>query len=515
MVPVVVRDRQGKAVGTLRQENFRLFDKNKPQTISKFSLEKRGGSSITIQSDAAAEGQGDKTAVVLPERFVAYLFDDVHLEFGDLARARDAAIRHLTTSLQPTDRAAIYTMSGKPTLEFTDDRTKMMDTLNRIGPRSRMPHASECPPMTHYMADLIQNKNDTVALGTAAADAKVCANIAQQTQAETMARSAAMRTLSMGDMETRQALSVLREVVRRLSTMPGQRSIVLVSPGFLITDSRWDEVEIMDRAIRSSVLINSLDARGLYTDAGGDASQITYDMGAGSTRMRYAHEAALTNADVMAELADGTGGTFFQNSNDLVDGFKRLAEAPEYYYVLGFSPQNLKLDGSFHKLKVTLVNTSDLKMQVRRGYYAPKKSMEAADQAKQDIEEAVFSREVMQDIPIELRTQFYKSTDTDAKLSVLSRVDLRHLHFRKAEGRNRDDLTIVSALFDRNGNYVAATTKVVEMRLKDETLAAKPSLPITVKTSFDVKPGTYVVRLVVRDSEGQAMAAQNVAVDIP
>jgi hypothetical protein len=69
-------------------------------------------------------------------------------------------------------------------------------------------------------------------------------------------------------------------------------------------------------------------------------------------------------------------------------------------------------------------------------------------------------------------------------------------------------------LFDRNGNYITGMTKNLEMKLKDETLARLPS-GITVKTNFDVKPGTYVVRLVVRDSEGQAMAAQNGAVEIP
>jgi hypothetical protein len=191
-----------------------------------------------------------------------------------------------------------------------------------------------------------------------------------------------------------------------------------------------------------------------------------------------------------------------------------VAAAPEYFYLLGFSPQNLKLDGSFHNLKVSLVNATGLKTQARRGYYAPKRVLEAVDQAKQDIEEAVFSRDTMHDIPVELRTQFYKASDTEAKLAVLSKVDLRHLRYRKAEGRNRDDLTIVSALFDRNGNYVTATTKVVELRLKDETLA-KSSLPITIKTSFDVKPGSYIVRMIVRDSEGQAMAAQNAAVEIP
>ena len=120
----------------------------------------------------------------------------------------------------------------------------------------------------------------------------------------------------------------------------------------------------------------------------------------------------------------------------------------------------------------------------------------------------------MHDIPVELQTQFFKPNADSAKLTVVAKVDLRRLHFRKLEGRNRDELTIVSVLFDANGNYVTGLTKSVQMRLRDETLAHL-SAGISVKSNFDVKPGTYVVRLVVRDSEGQAMAAQNSAVEIP
>src|SRR5947209_9817793 len=128
LVPVVVLDKQGKAVGTLRQEDFRLFDKNKPQTISKFSVEKRGSSTIQLQ-EGASTGTPEKPVA---DRFVAYVFDDVHLQFGDVARVRDAADKHLATSLLPTDRAAIYTTSGQPMLEFTDDRDKFHETLNRM-----------------------------------------------------------------------------------------------------------------------------------------------------------------------------------------------------------------------------------------------------------------------------------------------------------------------------------------------------------------------------------------------
>jgi hypothetical protein len=302
-----------------------------------------------------------------------------------------------------------------------------------------------------------------------------------------------------------------------MAAMPGQRSRILVSPGFFTTfDLVQEKSEIIDRAIHSNVIISALDARGLYTVVpGGDASQATIDVTASSMKIRYQMDSALVQADLLAELSEGTGGSFFHNSNDLDAGLKRVSDAPEYFYMLGFAPQNLKLDGTFHRLKVALKEPNKLAMQARRGYYAPRHVADAVETAKREIEEALFSREEIHDIPVELHTQFFKSSDENARLSVLIRVDVKHIRFRKEEGRNRNDLTIVSGLFDRNGNYVTANEKILEMRLRDDTLENKLRQGINLKTNFDVKPGSYLVRLVVRDAEGQMMSAQNGAVEIP
>ncbi|HEX3107274.1 MAG TPA: VWA domain-containing protein [Terriglobales bacterium] len=522
-VHVVVRDAQGKAIGTLQKEDFQLFDDKKPQLIARFSVQKPGLQVAREQqtSQPLNATVTDANAAKMPdlaERYIAYVFDDVHMEFGDLAQARQAAEKNLKTLL-PTDRAAIFTISGQNDLDFTDNQTKLRDAMDRIIPRPLVGNRlSECPKMTYYIADLIQNKNDPQALAAVAADVLDCQfdnNPKMQTMAQNVAQTAAAQAVSLGDAETHLTLTTLKDVIRRASGVPGQRCVVLVSPGFLTSQQEYDVDNIIDRAMRANIIINALDARGLYVVMpGGDITEKpSRNSQVAGIEGLYQMASASADEDVMAELADATGGVFFHNNNDLAEGFRRVASTPEYYYVLAFSPQNLKLNGHFHKLKVTLKTPERYSIQARRGYFAPKQLNGPEQEAKQEIEDALFSQEELHDLPIDLHTQFFKPSDSEAKLTVLAHVDVKQLHFRKADGRNNSNLTIVAGIFDRNGNLVVGNEKVLQMRLKDETLA-KMEPGLSVKSNFDVKPGSYLVRLVVRDTEGQ-IAAENGAIQIP
>jgi VWFA-related protein len=509
MVPVVVRDKQGRAVGTLKQDDFQLADRGKPQTISRFTLERAGGPPAGAKG-AKVPVNPDAAAAAMPERYVAYLFDDIHTTFPDLIRSRDAAWTHVQNGLRAVDRAAVFTTSGRNSIDFTDDKDAIHAALMKLYPAPiSLVSSHDCPEVGYYLGDLIHERNDPIALAETIAATMACAHLdsTQRSVAESMTRAAAARSVAMGGQEAHVTLTVIRDVIRRMAATPGQRVIILASAGFIAPGMEQEKADVMDRAIRANITLNTLDARGLFTDP-------SFDAGRATAPLRYVRDEAMANEDVLLELAHGTGGKFFHNNNDLAGGFKELSDIPEYLYILGFSPQNLKFDGSYHTLKVSLRVPAGLTATARRGYYAPRHLSDPVETAKEETREALFSREEMREIPVEVQSQFFKPSNDTAKVTVAARIDLKGLKFRKAEERNCNKLTVTFALFDRNGNYVAGQQKVVDMKLKDETLA-RPTMAIVVRSSLDIKPGVYLIRVVVRDDEGQSMSALNGAADIP
>jgi len=493
----------------------------KPQKIVSFSAVERTSSVqkdklTTAPRPADSERVGSTAGNKSSERFLIYLFDDLNTTFADLANVRAAAVRHFKGGLPATDRAAIYTFSGRPNLEFTSDRETLEDTVSKLRWRPAAGHGGmQCPDVNYYIADLILNKGDGQAQQALVQHTAACAHVRLEI-ARNIALAAANRELIVGAQDTRVALRTIERAIRRLAAMPGQRLIVLASPGFFAQTPEGirDTAEVLNLAAKASVVISTLGARGIYIAE--EVGDVTQRAAPSKLWVQQRYTNARANSDVMAELAEGNGGAFFRNNNDLTAGFERVATAPEFSYVLGFSPAALKTDGSFHSLKIRLPNEKGVSVEARRGYYALKADPEE-QAARSEVDDAVFSRGETSDIPVVLQTGYSKSNlpnAGDPKVLVVAKVDVRWLHFKKADARSRDTLTVVSALFDADGGYVMGSTKTVNLRLRDETLAQMES-GVTLRSEFEVKPGTYTVRVVVREAEGKAMTTLNRIVTIP
>ena len=284
-----------------------------------------------------------------------------------------------------------------PTLPLTQSRSMKPCRDSRPIQRALTP-GHDCPDLTDYQAqEMIKtagrldlknpwNTGDAWGLAyeeAAAGDCLLYVPVADRNHLLGRANTVA----GQAEILTRSNLRELEEVVKYTAQMPGQRTVILGSPGFLLQDDNQFQLErIIDHALRLQVVISSLDPRGLTVLARqADPSQIYLpSKGVSSGAMhRLDQNREVVATDVLAQVAEGTGGEFFHNNNDLRAGFGRLAGSPGAY-ILAFAPTDLKPDGKFHRLKVTLAEkVSAYSVQARRGYFAPRNEAEARAEANE------------------------------------------------------------------------------------------------------------------------------------
>lgn len=163
------------------------------------------------------------------------------------------------------------------------------------------------------MAELIVNQDDREALGLATRDTVTCAfggmavSGPELQRAEQIAKSTAFEVLSASSAENQATLGAPREVLRRTGLEKGSRTVVLVSPVFLTftPETRQGMTGLIEEALRSEIVVNTLDVRGLYTPLVSPSESHPSNP---VVRFHYDREEDATRSEVLANLAYSTGG---------------------------------------------------------------------------------------------------------------------------------------------------------------------------------------------------------------
>jgi hypothetical protein len=290
--------------------------------------------------------------------------------------------------------------------------------------------------------------------------------------------------------------------------MPGKRELLMASSGFLAAGTQEQEGKVIDQALRAGVVISALDSKGLY----GEAVPGTRPTDTGSVPLSSPAQIAQylkwtkfetvelpfrlqTLNEPVENLAESTGGLFYQNNNDLSAGFRELGNPPDVSYRLGFRPDDVTPDGGFHKLKVTLANVKGhYSLQARPGYFAPN-GTRAVESLQTKIDRAILAEDTVAEFPVGIAVQ-RKGLTT---LSVIVNVDISKLRFVKQGDRELQRIVFTTALIDANGN-MTAKEGMMELALKDNTYQRLRSTGVSAVVTLPVLPGVYKLRQVSEEA---------------
>lgn len=523
---VAVRDGHGRAIPGLKQDSFQIYDEGKERAISTFSEEADASAGVSLASGTAPTAAPAATpGGPQPARFLALLFDDVNakdgLAGGDLGRAQAAAKRFVKDALQPGVRVGIFTVSGTETLDFTADAAKIAAAIADLKPHIRMSGngLTACPRITPYRAFKIAQFQDRETLRIVMAEAVManCAYGASRQYFEDMAAETWRRIKEI----SQDTLASVSRVVYRLGEMPGTRVLLLASSGFFGETLEPQQNAIIDQAVHAGVVINALDAKGLYSEpppgVRPDDPRAFRGRGATATlageTMNQEDRIMVVNTG-MADLAQGTGGVFFHDNNDLNAGFHKLGLPPEVTYRISFSPDGVTADGSYHKLKVKLIRSGNYSVESRPGYFAPEKTAAATETPQSKIDREVMASDTLTGVPAGISIQVGKPSDSQRTLSVIVHLDIAKLGFSKLNDRKTQRVTFVTALFDSQGKIVAAKEGKMEFALKEATYENLARTGVNAKLSFDMAPGVYSLREVIEEAVNSSLASSTASVDL-
>jgi VWFA-related protein len=506
-VPVVVRDSHGDLVTGLQKSDFSVYDNGKEQTISSFSVENHPHLSTQSTNNSQPEltAPGAASAVKPADtRYLAFYFDDTNMPLGDLVSSRDAAKKFVQENLDPADRVAIFTSSTTVSLNFTDNRQALADALAQIRTHWKRP-SSMCPKMRAYEAYLIEQFHNiqTDELAVAVAECPQCSGDVH------CVMNAADQTLSLSDNFAQDTMGILSDVIRYLGRMPGHRMLLFASSGFMTLKLGPQQDKLIAAAIREKVVINSLDTKGLVAD-GSFADGPPINLRGRLAAVRDTLEATQRQVfnDPLIAFAEGTGGKFFHNNNDMWRGIRDLSVVPEVSYVLGFSPENLKINGSQHDLKVKVPNHHGITIEARKEYFAPSPELSPTEKKFQHLNREVTATDSPAEFPSELKIEPVLLPSGQPMLRVSIHVDVSKLPFQKIADRKVERLIFITALFDSQDHFVSGVQGVMDLRLKDSTFAALSNSGVTAKLTLDAPSGQYRLRQVVQETSGGHLNAQ-------
>ncbi len=548
---VVVTDKNDQIVSDLTAADFKITENGKRQEV-KFAQ--------FVSADAAPRLEGNLTVAGQPvdpevarnlsardlRRVFAFVVDDLTIPYDEVGAVRAVLTEFVDKRMLEGDLVAIVRVVGGAGLlqQFTSDKRILRRAIARISPTQH--------PFSAFSNLQTDSAINTTRLATAAeeavttfpADAISSANTNVDLSIDNTARS--FRALA--------TINVAGDVTNSMRTLPGRKSLVLISGGLPLSESAVTQVavgfgapvsvvetraylsnanylmrQLIDRASRAGVVINTLDIRGLqalrgvsrYTDPG---NQATSKLGGGqgmTGQGRIPDMGTFDNLGLdttsghqgLAALADATGGVSVVNTNNFREGLDKIL-ARSSYYILAYAPSEA-FDNKYHKLDIK-VTRPGLKIYSREGYFATPDAARGPQTREEAIVKAAMSPLARREIDIAGRLQYRFLPENIAEVDINLLINANNLDLKQgADGKYHSTFDVVGFVMNSMGKSAGGFSQTVTANLTAEDYKRALAAGLSYTANTQLPPGNYQLRAVVRELESGRLGSMSQYLEVP
>ena len=217
--------------------------------------------------------------------------------------------------------------------------------------------------------------------------------------------------------------------------------------------------------------------------------------------------------ETMSTLSTDTGGTAFFDSNDFAPAFAKVQSDTSAYYAIGFRSTNPARDGKYRKLSIKILRPG-IKLEYRPGYYAPADFKHSGhEDREQELEDQLASDLPATDIPVYMDAMYFRLSENRFYVPVSLLVPGSQIPFVKGGDKDKATLDIIGEVIDEVKRPVGRARQTVKLNLDQSVGARQKNIQYT--TSFNLPPGKYDVKFVVRENQTGRMGSFEANITLP
>jgi VWFA-related protein len=557
LLDVTVRDARGRLVKNLKPGDLQIFEDGVRQEVKSFKLiqalgegKGKGASGQTTVTANAATPANPLRAVNL----ICLVF--VNLDAFTKPYAVNAVKEFLKSQIQPETWIAVFNLDSQLTVlqQFTTDRNEVMGAANRAFTGTGVDFAQVATAVLNASPNVASIEVTTTgspsAGGSVNATMKVSggginqqavngADVATGAAANRQRGDLADQRRQFGAIEGMREMDQLLAMIRQLGTLPGRKSVLLMSPGLATVGDPDSFKSMLDKANKADVTVYALDVNGLNPSV--DQSQasstaLKYAAGVSSSQSGQGGSAAQTmvkmrESDTVADavrttdtqaalraLSESTGGFLIGSTNDLRKSFQHLLDDVDTHYEVIYHPTSDKYDGRLRSIDVK-TSRGDLNIESRTGYFA----MPSFDATKQltPYEMAGLAALNVKQAPhaFEFKATAYqfRPASANSQNDVVFEIPVASLQAtpEPALKRDRMHVSLLALVKDSSGQVVDKFSQDSPYEIPEENLAKARSTSITFAHPLALPAGHYTVEIAALDREANRASTSNIAFDSP